>query len=149
MTTESAALPRRFLLVRYQDISGVSGTGEVAQGACWDDGVAALHWHGEHRSTGIYTSMEQVEAIHGHGGATRVVWLDAPCPDGVAPVAPPVTPEGECSCDRDQLGWHVISGMDFLDLLRRCSGGENADAVYAEVYANAEREYPDGGTDGD
>ncbi|WP_152991329.1 hypothetical protein [Frankia sp. R43] len=74
--TGSAALPRRFLLVRDRDISGVSGLGEVAQGTCWDDGVAALHWHGEHRSTGIYASMEQVRAIHGHGGATRVVWLD-------------------------------------------------------------------------
>lgn len=35
------------------------------------------------------------------------------------------------------LGWHVISGRDLLDLLRRVADGEAADLVYAEAWANA------------
>lgn len=38
------------------------------------------------------------------------------------------------------LGWHVISGEDFLSALRRCESGEPADVVFAELWANAEHE---------
>jgi hypothetical protein len=38
------------------------------------------------------------------------------------------------------LGWHAISGEDLLAALRRCSAGEDADMVYAEMWANAEHE---------
>jgi hypothetical protein len=42
------------------------------------------------------------------------------------------------------LGWHVISGEDLLEALRRCAAGENADLVYAELWANAEHEKIEG-----
>jgi hypothetical protein len=32
----------------------------------------------EHRSTAVYASADDVELIHGHGGQTRLVWLDPP-----------------------------------------------------------------------
>jgi len=38
------------------------------------------------------------------------------------------------------LGWDVIAGEDFLALLRRAADGEDPDLLYAEWYANAERE---------
>lgn len=38
------------------------------------------------------------------------------------------------------LGWHVIAGEDLLHALRRCAAGEAPDAVYAELWANAEHE---------
>lgn len=38
------------------------------------------------------------------------------------------------------LGWHVISGEDFLDALRRVAKGEDPDLVYMELFANAEHE---------
>lgn len=38
------------------------------------------------------------------------------------------------------LGWHTMSGEFFLEALRRCYNGENPDLVFAELYANAERE---------
>mgnify|MGYP003405113322 CR=1 len=43
------------------------------------------------------------------------------------------------------LGWWSISGEAFLAALRRCEGGEWADGVYAELYANCrvERVDPD------
>lgn len=38
------------------------------------------------------------------------------------------------------LGWHVISGADLLAALRRCENGEDADLVFAEMWANARHE---------
>jgi hypothetical protein len=42
------------------------------------------------------------------------------------------------------LGWHVISGEELLEMLRRVRAGESPDLVYAEAFANAEHEYPGG-----
>lgn len=68
---------RRFELHRDDDVSGISGTGVVAEGVEFSDGRASLRWvTGEHRSTVAWDSIESAVAIHGHGGATRLVWLD-------------------------------------------------------------------------
>lgn len=67
---------RRFFLLREEDETGVSGTGLVAWGCQFPDGVVVLRWNTIHTSTGIYASVQDVEAIHGHDGATKVVWLD-------------------------------------------------------------------------
>lgn len=67
---------RRFVLDRTEDVSGTSGTGIVAEGVCYSDGVVALRWVVELRSTCVYQSVEDVVAIHGHDGRTSVVWLD-------------------------------------------------------------------------
>lgn len=64
-----------FALRRYEDESGVSGTGIVAQGVQFSDGTVALRWMVDLRSTALYDSIDDVVAIHGHGGRTRVVWL--------------------------------------------------------------------------
>lgn len=66
---------RTFNLVRHNDVTGISGTGVVAQGVEFDDGAVAMRWVvGEHRSTALWASIEAVVAIHGHGGATELVW---------------------------------------------------------------------------
>ena len=68
---------RRFELHRDTDVSGVSGTGVVAEGAQFTDGPAVVRWIvGEHRSTVVWPDVAAVEAIHGHNGATRIVWID-------------------------------------------------------------------------
>lgn len=78
-------LPRRFVLDRQEDATGVSGTGVVAEGVEFSDGVAAIRWTVPpgRQGSGYPTSvvfhdrgMESVEAIHGHSGLTRIVWLD-------------------------------------------------------------------------
>lgn len=67
---------RIFLLVRTNDVTGVSGNGIVAAGMEFPDGHVVMRWLvGEHRSSVTWDSMESLEKIHGHGGATRVVWL--------------------------------------------------------------------------
>lgn len=68
---------RRFILWRTVDATGVSGVGQVAEGAEFTDGKVAMRWTvGPHRSTAIYESIQAVEAIHGHEGRTTVRWLD-------------------------------------------------------------------------
>ncbi|MEU6768551.1 hypothetical protein ABZ916_39335 [Streptomyces sp. NPDC046853] len=69
-------LPRRFHLVRDVDETGTSGTGVVVEGLEFTDGTVALRWLTATTSTAIYASIADVETIHGHGGKTRVVWVD-------------------------------------------------------------------------
>lgn len=38
--------------------------------------------------------------------------------------------------DRPDLGWWCIEGVELLYALRKCNRGEDADAVYCELYAN-------------
>jgi hypothetical protein len=66
----------RFVLDRAEDVSGISGTGIVAEGVMFSDGTAVLRWVVGLRSTAVYDSMDDLVAIHGHNGATQVRWLD-------------------------------------------------------------------------
>ena len=67
---------RRFVLVRSVDISGISGTGIVAEGVQFSAGSVVLVWLHEHSSIGIYDNLADLIFIHGHNGATVVHWLD-------------------------------------------------------------------------
>jgi hypothetical protein len=85
-------MPRRFLLDRLVDVSGVSGTGVVAEGVRWSDGTAALRWHGGWQTVSIWDSVDAVLAVHGNEGATVLRWLD---PDRVVgDTLPSYTAEG-------------------------------------------------------
>lgn len=72
-TPQDAGKP--FVLHRHHDVSGVSGTGIVADGFEFPDGRVCMRWRGEDGSTVIHDSIETVEKIHGHGGNTVVVWI--------------------------------------------------------------------------
>lgn len=67
---------RMFTLVRELDVSGVSGTGVVAEGIEFSSGVVALTWLSDWPTSVVFhdRGIESVEAVHGHGGATRIVW---------------------------------------------------------------------------
>lgn len=67
---------RRFVLDRIEDISGVSGTGIVADGVVFPNGKAVIGWRSESPSVIVYDDMVAVSDVHGHGGATRIVWVD-------------------------------------------------------------------------
>jgi len=69
-------MTRTFELHRDTDVTGYSGPGVVADGAVFDDGVTVVRWRGEHRSTVAWPSVEAAIAVHGHDGATRLVWTD-------------------------------------------------------------------------
>ena len=69
---------RRFELVRTRDVSGVSGTGVVADGVEFPDGLVFLRWRGRVRSYSFFENgVPEMLEIHGHGGATRVRWIDS------------------------------------------------------------------------
>lgn len=74
--------PRVFVLRRREDETGVSGVGDVAWGVLFPDGVVVTRWCvSAVRQTCVWNSLEHVEAVHGHGGKTEVVFLDEeePC----------------------------------------------------------------------
>lgn len=71
---------RRFELHRDEDETGVSGTGVVAEGVQFTDGTCAMRWRATHTSTAVYGDVETLEAIHGHNGRTRIVWIDEEAP---------------------------------------------------------------------
>lgn len=68
--------PRRFRLMRNADVSGVSGTGHVADGVLFGDGTTVIRWRSAHRSTAVYACLRDAIKVHGHGGATRVQFID-------------------------------------------------------------------------
>jgi hypothetical protein len=72
----TSVIPRRFELVRDVDVSGVSGTGHVADGVLFGSGLVVMHWRGEWPSLSMHPNLESVRAIHGHGGATHIAWID-------------------------------------------------------------------------
>ncbi|HET8627444.1 MAG TPA: hypothetical protein VFL91_08490 [Thermomicrobiales bacterium] len=69
--------PRRFGLYRNVDPSGVSGTGVVAVGCEFLRGKCVLCWVAPpYHGIEVRDSIEEVVAIHGHQGATEVLWFD-------------------------------------------------------------------------
>lgn len=65
----------KFWLVRHRDLSGVSGTGVVAHGWRLPFGMALLHWPSGYPTWTLHLrGMRSIEAIHGHDGATEIVW---------------------------------------------------------------------------
>jgi hypothetical protein len=68
---------RRFHLYRHADETGVSGTGIVAEGVQFQDGVVSMRWCVKPaRSTTSYDNVPDVTTIHGHDGKTEIVWID-------------------------------------------------------------------------
>jgi hypothetical protein len=69
--------PRTFVLFRIRDVSGVSGTGVVAEGVQFSNGRVCLCWISNGKSSlAMHDNIASVETIHGHNGATIVEWLD-------------------------------------------------------------------------
>lgn len=80
MTENNAATcARLFVLQRHIDPTGVSGVGPVAEGVEWSDGTVSLRWKGRTPSTTFWQAgVAAIEAVHGHGGATEVLYLTEP-----------------------------------------------------------------------
>lgn len=67
---------RTFVLRRIEDESGISGTGDVAEGVEFSNGKCTMCWITVYRSVTVYDSIRELEAIHGHNGKTVVVFDD-------------------------------------------------------------------------
>lgn len=63
-------------MIRDEDVSGVSGTGPVAQVVEFDSGEVAVSFYpftADVPNVIVYHSIEDAEKIHGHGGRTKLV----------------------------------------------------------------------------
>ena len=69
-------LARRFVMVRSHDVSGVSGTGVVAEGTVFSNGAVAYTWLTHLQTMAWAPSIDVLKNIHGHGGSTRIVFID-------------------------------------------------------------------------
>ena len=66
---------RLYHLCRKEDISGTSGTGQVAEVAEFDDGTAVVRWMRDRNAAGVasttvFNSLDDVLKVHGHEGRT-------------------------------------------------------------------------------
>lgn len=77
---------KRFLVNRVTDVSGVSGVGLVAEGTQFHDGQCAVSWYGEHHILEVVKDLDTWLAVHGHGGRTKIVWVDktSKCPTSIS-----------------------------------------------------------------
>jgi hypothetical protein len=57
---------RRFTMCREQDVSGVSGIGNVLEGVLFSTGVVVIHWltPPPRGSISVFESMDQFLSIH-------------------------------------------------------------------------------------
>lgn len=73
---------KRFILIRETDPTGISGTGLVAEGVEFTDGTVAMRWlrlhthHPVQPTTVLHPDIDNVEALHCHGGTSRIAWID-------------------------------------------------------------------------
>lgn len=67
---------RRFEMHRHNDVSGISGTGVVAEGVLFDDNSAVIKWKSDKPSTVIWQNFDHAISVHSHNGGTEFVFLD-------------------------------------------------------------------------
>ncbi|MFE2457543.1 hypothetical protein [Streptomyces sp. NPDC059402] len=100
---------RRFHLQRTHDVTGVSGTGRVANGVLWPDGTVSIRWAGDRPSTVFWDDVAHAEAVHGHGGHTVIVWDD---PEPAQAGDCEHCPDGHTPADSGSQPWHARVGPE-------------------------------------
>lgn len=114
---------RVFILFRDKDVTGISGTGPVADGVVFPDGATVVRWRdlggpaaerGVRPTTVVFETVAAVEALHGHGGATRIVWgsLTAVCKHCGRAITSPRAGNGWIHADGGQRGMNRCHGDD-------------------------------------
>lgn len=76
MPAASVMKMRRFQLWRDLDETGTSGPGLIAEGCEFTSGACALTWLTPFKTVSMWDSVKALDAVHGHSGATRIVWVD-------------------------------------------------------------------------
>jgi hypothetical protein len=71
--------PRRFYLLRKEDVTGVSGPGVTCEGVQFTNGTVAFRWLSDAPSLTTFfgkNGLAEMLDKHGHKGKTEVIWLD-------------------------------------------------------------------------
>ena len=61
-----------FFVLRNIDLHGNSGRGIVAEGVIFSSGRCVMTWLDQIASINIFQSVDEMMAIHGHGGKTVI-----------------------------------------------------------------------------
>jgi hypothetical protein len=76
---------KKFIMIRVNDIGGVSGTGHVMDGIEFSNGKVAVAWLGkgavQASSVAVWDSFEDFMSVHvkSHpGNETQILWEDDP-----------------------------------------------------------------------
>lgn len=64
---------KTFYLLRHKDVHNNSGTGVVAEGVIFDNGLCAMTWLGEYTTVTTFPDITVVAKLHGHDGLTEVI----------------------------------------------------------------------------
>jgi hypothetical protein len=59
-----------------EDETGTSGEGIVAEGAVFSNEMVALAWLTDTPSVVFYPDIKSMEEVHGHGGKTKLIYID-------------------------------------------------------------------------
>jgi hypothetical protein len=70
---------KTFVLRRNEDVTGISGIGDVAEGVVFNSGKVVVAWDptmtlAKVVTVVVFDSIEDVEKLHGHDGKTEIVW---------------------------------------------------------------------------
>lgn len=65
---------RNFYLLRHEDVHNNSGTGVVAEGTIYDNGLGSMTWlTDEPTMTCFVGGIRGVRKLHGHDGKTEII----------------------------------------------------------------------------
>jgi hypothetical protein len=64
-----------FVLERFEDVSGISGLGIIAEGIIFSDGTVAYRWLSDIATTVLADNIDIVEKLHGHDRKTKLRYL--------------------------------------------------------------------------
>ena len=67
---------RLFYLKRLEDVSGISGTGIIAEGVEFSNGEFALHWISQFDFITTGRSIKALIEVHGHEGKTILEYYE-------------------------------------------------------------------------
>jgi len=69
-------LPRRFHLLRIEDIHQNSGTGVCAEGVEFSNGKCVMTWLTPISTVTVFENVLNIVSLHGHGHCTLLIWDD-------------------------------------------------------------------------
>lgn len=64
---------KKFYLLRSEDVHGSSGTGVVAEGIVFDNGMVAMTWNSDIPTVTTFRRITDIEKLHGHEGRTKLI----------------------------------------------------------------------------